>query len=187
MLFLSLLYHILWDFASRLRKFCQCWERIPMGNFKFRFSGLTEKSASLLVMTPPPASREPPRRGSLLPRPAETLYPTSDSYPRPKAPSSRGLRPQAVGEFTVMGIFTLSNSSTNPNLPTHNNPLTPQTRAWTNTDPPYQGAAPPRSSPHSRGAPPPQWPRATPHPRKYPPEYPRGEPTTAPRHRPPPR
>ena len=85
-------------------------------NFKFGFVGLTEKSASLLVMTPPPASREPPRRGSLLPRPAEIRYPTSDSYPRPKAPSPRGLRPQAVGEFTVMGIFTLSNSSINPNL-----------------------------------------------------------------------
>ena len=84
--------------------------------FKLGFSGLTEKSASLLVMTPPPASREPPRRGSLLPRPAEIRYPTSDSYPRPKAPSPRGLRPQAVGEFTVMGIFTLSNSSINPNL-----------------------------------------------------------------------
>ena len=84
--------------------------------FKFGVVGLTEKSASLLVMTPPPATREPPRRGSLLPRPAEIRYPTSDSYPRPKAPSPRGLRPQAVGEFTVMGILTLSNSSINPNL-----------------------------------------------------------------------
>ena len=46
------------------------------------------------------------------------------------------------------------NSPKNCNLPTHNNPLTPQTRAWTNTDPPYPGAAPPRSSPRSRAAPP---------------------------------
>ena len=52
-----------------------------------------------------------------MPRPAEIRYPTSDSYPRPKAPSPRGLRPQAVGEFTVMGFFTLSNSSINPNFP----------------------------------------------------------------------
>ena len=57
-----------------------------------------------------------PRRGSLLPRPAEIRYPTSDSYPRPKAPSPRGLRPQAVGEFTVMGIFAPSNPPLNPNL-----------------------------------------------------------------------
>ena len=84
--------------------------------FKFGFVGLTEKSASLLVMTPPPASREPPRRGSLLPRPAVIRYPKSDSYPRLKAPSPRGLRPQAVGEFTVMGFFTLSNSSINSNF-----------------------------------------------------------------------
>ena len=96
--------------------------------FKFGFIGLTEKSASLLMMTPPPASREPPRRGSLLPRPAEIRYPTSDSNPRPKAPSPRGLRPQAVGEFTVMGIFTLSNSPINPNLknPITQKSLTPQ-------------------------------------------------------------
>ena len=84
--------------------------------FKLGFIGLTEQNAPFLAMTPPPASREPPQGGSLLPKPAEIRYPTSDFAPRPKAPSPRGLRPQAVGEFTVMGIFTLSNSSLNPNL-----------------------------------------------------------------------
>ena len=73
--------------------------------FKLQFIGLTEQNAPLLAMTPPPASREPPQGGSLLPKPAEIRYPISDSYPRPKAPSPRGLRPQAVGEFTVKGIF----------------------------------------------------------------------------------
>ena len=80
------------------------------------FIGLTEQNARLLAMTPPPASREPPRGGSLLPKPAEIRYPISDFAPRPKAPSPRGLRPQAVGEFTAIGIFTPSNRPTNPNL-----------------------------------------------------------------------
>ena len=72
---------------------------------------LTSRDDSPTRFAGAPSEREP------LPRPAEISYPTSDSYPRPKAPSPRGLRPQAVGEFTVMGIFTLSNSSLNPNLP----------------------------------------------------------------------
>ena len=85
-------------------------------SFKLGSIGLTEQNARFLAMTPPPASREPPQGGSLLPKPAEIRDPISDFAPRPKAPSPRGLRPQAVGEFTVMGIFTLSNSSINPNL-----------------------------------------------------------------------
>ena len=64
-----------------------------------------------------------------MPRPAEIRYPTSDSYPRSKAPSPRGLRPQAVGEFTVMGIFTLSNSSINPNFHIRKLPHQPSTGA----------------------------------------------------------
>ena len=87
-----------------------------IGSIKLGFIGLTEQNAPLLAMTPPPVSREPPQGGSLLPKPAEIRYPISDFAPRPKAPSPRGLRPQAVGEFTVMGFFTLSNSSINCNL-----------------------------------------------------------------------
>ena len=109
--------------------------------FKLGFIGLTEQNAPFLAMTPPPASREvslrvghnaalpatgghslprcrfaTPQGGSLLPKPAEIRYPISDFAPRPKAPSPRGLRPQAVGEFTAIGIFTPSNRPTNPNL-----------------------------------------------------------------------
>ena len=112
-----------------------------IGSIKLGFIGLTEQNAPFLAMTPPPASREvslrvghnaalpatgghslprcrfaTPQGGSLLPKPAEIRYPTSDFAPRPKAPSPRGLRPQAVGEFTVKGIFIPSNSSINPNL-----------------------------------------------------------------------
>ena len=78
-----------------------------MGNFKLGFVVLTEQSPSLLVMTPPPASRDvslrvghnaalPATGGHSLPRcrfatpqggslslcPAEIRYPTSDFAPR---------------------------------------------------------------------------------------------------------
>ena len=53
-----------------------------MGNFKLGFVVLTEQSPSLRVMTPPPASREPPRGGSLFPNPAEILCPISGFCPR---------------------------------------------------------------------------------------------------------
>ena len=96
-------------------------------SFKLGFIGLTEQNAPFLAMTPPPASREPPQGGSLLPKPAEIRYPISDFAPRPKAPSPRGLRPQAVGEFTAIGIFTPSNRPTNPDL-NITSPLPPSRR-----------------------------------------------------------
>ena len=66
---------------------------------KLGFIGLTEQNAPLLAMTPPPASREPPQGGSLLPKPAEIRYQISDFAPRPKAPSLRGSARRRWGSF----------------------------------------------------------------------------------------
>ncbi len=61
--------------------------------FKLGFIGLLGVNAFSVWQTPPPASREPPRRGSLLLTPAENPCPKSDFSPRPKAPSGRELPP----------------------------------------------------------------------------------------------
>ena len=71
---------------------------------------LTSRDDSPTRFAGAPSEREPfaQTRGNSLP--------DKRFLPAPKAPSPRGLRPQAVGEFTVKGIFIPSNSSTNPNL-----------------------------------------------------------------------
>ena len=132
-----------------------------------------------------PSGREPlsqPRGNSL---PDKWFLPAL--FRLPPGGSSRPQAGEGIRVHNGFHFLRLSDSPKETNLPTHNNPLTPQTRAWTGTDLPYQAAAPPRSCPYSRGAPPLGWPRGEPLPRKSPPEYPRGEPTAAPRHRPPPR
>ena len=76
--------------------------------FKFGVVGLTERSPSLLVMTPPPASREPPRGGSLFPNPAEILCPISGFCPRSLgslregAPARRRVRENACRKANVL-------------------------------------------------------------------------------------
>ena len=132
-----------------------------------------------------PSGREPlsqPRGNSL---PDKWFLPAL--FRLPPGGSSRPQAGEGVRVHNGFHFLRLSDSPKENNLPTHNNPLTPQTGAWTNTDLPYRATAPPRSCPHSRAAPPPQWPRAMPPPRRSPPEYPRGGPGAAQRHRHPPR
>ena len=103
-----------------------------MGNFKLGFVVLTEQSPSLLVRTPPPASREvslrvghnaalpatgghslprcrfaTPPGGSLFPNPAEILCPISGFCPRSLGSLREGAPARRrVKEYACITVFT---------------------------------------------------------------------------------